>query len=339
MLDFLHITNGDEAAGILKSSQIEGDVLVWRDSMHHGPFPAGLDLDAASRVRARHFAGAFDLDIDEVTRDFRLRNDHLNRAAQYREVVLWFEHDLLDQLQILQLLDWFENTEAPPDKLTIICIDRFHGIEPFRGLGQLNCEQMAGLFVSRQPVSREQMQLAKSGWGAFRSDNPKDLETFMEGELTPFPFLRASLERYLEEFPWSSDGLTRTERQLLTLVSNGFSVPGKVFFENMALETALFIGDWSTFKHIEHFCNAQRPMLYCKPQGNFCYSPDSQASRDEFNRRKLSTTEAGEQVLAGRLDAAELIERDEWLGGVHIQTGRAMWMWDSSDKQLTLRKI
>jgi hypothetical protein len=339
MSDFLHITNGDQAADILKRSQIQGDVLVWRDSMHHGPFPAGLDLDAVSQVRAQYFASAFDLDIDDVARDFRLRNEHLNAAAQYREVILWFEHDLLDQLQILQLLDWFGNAKARPGKLTIICIDRFDGIEPFRGLGQLNCDQMASLFASRQPVSREQTLVAKSGWDAFRSDNPEDLETFMQGELEPLPFLRASLCRYLEEFPWSSDGLTRTERQILTLVSNGVALPDNVFVENMALETALFIGDWSTFRRVESLCNAQRPVLFCQPRGTFHGPPDAQTSRDAFNRRRLSITEAGEQVLAGQLDAAELMERNEWLGGVHVQTGQAMWMWDSSSQGLSLRKF
>ncbi len=44
----LHITNGDGVGNVLDACTIAGDVLPWRDPMHHGPFPAGLDLDAAS---------------------------------------------------------------------------------------------------------------------------------------------------------------------------------------------------------------------------------------------------------------------------------------------------
>ena len=57
MPDYLHITNGDVAADILKASALNGDVLPWRDPMQYGPFPASLDLDAVSRVRAEFLAG------------------------------------------------------------------------------------------------------------------------------------------------------------------------------------------------------------------------------------------------------------------------------------------
>lgn len=33
----LHITNGDCAAEIIKASSLGGDVLPWRDPMHHVP--------------------------------------------------------------------------------------------------------------------------------------------------------------------------------------------------------------------------------------------------------------------------------------------------------------
>ncbi|MDH3695461.1 MAG: hypothetical protein OER96_12920 [Gammaproteobacteria bacterium] len=100
MTDFLHITNGDSAANILKKSRIVGDVLPWRDPMHHGSFPAGLELDDVSDVRARYLAGDTTEGNTEAMRDIRLRNEHLKAATRYDEVVLWFEYDLLDQLQI-----------------------------------------------------------------------------------------------------------------------------------------------------------------------------------------------------------------------------------------------
>src|SRR5262245_408921 len=164
----LHITNGDSAANVLKETGLGGDTLPWRDPMHHGPFPAGLDLDAVSDVRARYLAAPF-ASHEDVARDLRLRNEHLRAAARYREVVLWFEHDLLDQLQLLQLLDWFSGRELGSATLTMICIDRFPAVEPFRGLGQLSHEQIASLYPSRQVVSQAQLDLARAGWAAFRS--------------------------------------------------------------------------------------------------------------------------------------------------------------------------
>jgi hypothetical protein len=63
-----------------------------------------------------------------------------------------------------------------------------------------------------------------------------------------------------------------------------------------------------------------------------------QIAREEFLKQRLSLTRVGAQVLAGTLDAAGLIERDEWLGGVHFQTGQPMWTWDADGKQLELRE-
>ena len=52
MRSCVHITNGDAAGEVLRRSGLGGDVLPWRDAMFEGPFPAGLDLAATSRVRA-----------------------------------------------------------------------------------------------------------------------------------------------------------------------------------------------------------------------------------------------------------------------------------------------
>jgi len=329
----LHITNGDGAANLLKASSVGGDVLPWRDPMHHGPFPSDLDIDAVSKVRARYLAGP-KLTDDDVVRDFTLRNEHLKAFKRYQEVVLWFEHDLLDQLQILQLLDWFRTAEFDPDTLALICIDRFEGFEPFRGLGELSPAQMSSLLECRQPVTEAQLQLATDGWCAFRSPDPRDLEGFIAGELEPLPFLRGALMRHLEEYPWLCDGLTRTERQLLALVAHGTSAPGNLFFENMGLETALFMGDLLTFRNIANLCGARIPLLLCEPKGEFVYPPDMTISRDEFRQQRLSVTETGERILSGDIDARDAVERDFWLGGVHINSRQTMWMWDHNDQRL-----
>ena len=52
----LHITNGDSAVGLMREGGISGDILPWRDVLHDGPVPGGLDLEALSRVRARFLA-------------------------------------------------------------------------------------------------------------------------------------------------------------------------------------------------------------------------------------------------------------------------------------------
>jgi len=331
----LHITNGDSVVSVLKQSSVQGELLPWRDPMHHGPFPANLDLDACSDIRADYLAGNA-TNADSIRRDFQTRNDRLRTAIQYDEVVLWFEHDLLDQLQILQLLDWFSKIDLTTTALSMICIDHFPELPDFRGLGQLNGEQLEGLLPTRAPVTKDQLQLAATAWDCFRSENPERLENILHTDTSALPFLHKAIQRHLREYPWTHDGLTLTERQILQLVSSGVSNPGKLFVMNMELESVLYIGDWSTYRIIASLCNMKTPLLHCAPHSSFCYPPEHDVAQDAFRQQRLSISDAGHKVLAGESNARSLVKRNEWLGGVHISSDQPMWMWDEAASRLKL---
>jgi hypothetical protein len=205
MVSRLHITNGDVAANMLKGLYPDDDVLPWRDPMTEGPFPAGLDLCATSKVRAGYLAGPA-LPYGQVLRDFDLRDRHLAAAGRYDDVTLWFEHDLLDQLQLLQLLDWFATARVPGSKLGVICIGMFPGVEPFRSR---STRPLADGHPPRSKgaVTPPQLELAQSGWAAFRSPDPRGIEQFLQRDLQPFPFMQAALLRHLQELYPTASGV------------------------------------------------------------------------------------------------------------------------------------
>ncbi len=323
----LHITNGDGAASIIKASVISGDVLPWRDPMHQGPFPAGLSLDDLRPIRAKHLSGPGP-DFSEAERDFRLRDEHLRSATQYERVILWFEHDLLDQLQILQILDWFAKVDLNDTELEIICINDFPSFDQFRGIGQLDTVQMASLFDHRVPVTSEMMTLAGAGWLSFRSEDPRDLIQFLQSDLHCLPFLRDALIRHLEDYPSAITGLTRTERQILSLVENGVHDPLGLFLQNMDRESALYLGDWGTYAVIEILCRAE--LLSCAT-APFWYYATSAEERGAFKEQKLTLTDKGQKSMVGQIALASLIDRDQWLGGVHIKSGKSHWAWDADN--------
>lgn len=328
----LHITNGDGAGNVIEASGIEGDVLPWRDTMFDGPFPKGLDLVRTSRLRAHYLAGV-GLPEADIRRDFEARDDWLGRAADYDEITLWFEHDLLDQLQLLQLLDWFAAAEVGETDLGLICVGDFPGIDPFRGLGQLEPEQLAGLWSRRSPITDRQLALGADGWTAFRSDDPRSIESFLARDTSALPFLAAALRRHLEEFPSTGDGLSRTHRQLLRLVGDGVSNPVDLFLRNMELETVLFMGDWSTFRRVAELFGVDEPLLACAPLPAFRWPPELAVPMDEFRGQRLSLTAKGREALDGGV-STPMRGCDYWLGGVHFANGVADWLWDPSDKKL-----
>lgn len=328
----LHITNGDGAANLLKESAVTGDVLPWRDPMHHGPFPAGLDLDATSALRARYLAGG-DKNGDAL-RDFQLRDTHLRAAGRYDRVVLWFEHDLLDQVQVLQILDCLAGMSLPDTRLEHISIDRFEGVENFRGLGQLSPAQIASLYDRRAPVTQDMMELAQAGWLAFRARTPMALTSFLEGDTSALPFLRAALLRHLQEYPDSRTGLSRTEFQMLGLVADGITGPVDLFVKNMDLETALFIGDWPSFSTLAGL--ERNGLLHCET-GDFWYPPGSRDKLPAFRGQRFALTTAGRAVLNGDRDAFALFPRDQWLGGVHVSSNGPIWTWDAGASRPVMR--
>ncbi|HYW10257.1 MAG TPA: DUF1835 domain-containing protein, partial [Longimicrobium sp.] len=105
----LHVTNGDHAADALRAAGMSGTVVAWRDVLHEGPVPAGLALPELGAVRAAWIA-----EQGWGAADFRERDAALARFATHDETVLWFEHDLYDQLQLLQVVDWLAE-HAPAD--------------------------------------------------------------------------------------------------------------------------------------------------------------------------------------------------------------------------------
>jgi hypothetical protein len=240
----LHITNGDSAGGTIRMSGVTGTVLPWRDVLHEGPLPAGLTLREMSRLRAEFIGsaewGAPGPDIEE---EFRARDATLLKSLEEDEVVLWFEADLYDQLQILQVLDWFagQGAELPP--LSLICIGEYPGFTRFDGLGQLSPAQMFGLFPERKLVRRQQLDLARAGWAAVTSATPEALQHLLTRSTGALEFLAPALVRLLEEYPWTTNGLSRTENQVLQVVADGASRFAAIFPACAALEERVFMGD------------------------------------------------------------------------------------------------
>jgi hypothetical protein len=289
----LHITNGDSAADLLRATGITGTVIAWRDVLHEGPVPTGLTLEAMSDVRARFLAACDWGKFEEIRRSFNARDDALRGA---RHVVLWFEHDLYDQLQLLQILAALAN--QPETKAELINIGSFPGVEPFHGLGQLTPVQMASLWPQRIRVAGRHTALAARAWKAFCSPDRLALPNVLAGDTSALPFLRAALQRHLEEFPTAPDGLGRTDRQILRAVAEEQQRFEDVFRANQAAEAAPFMGDATFRLHLDALTHARHPLL---------------------TREPITLTPTGRRVLAGELDARSLNGIDRWFGGVHLK--------------------
>src|SRR6476646_4988213 len=142
----LHVTNGDSVVESWRSVGFPGEYLPWRDVLHDGAVPRRDTLEQMSDVRAKeiHQLGGYG-DYKSLRADFAKRDAALAAFREHDEVVLWFEHDLYDQLQLLQILDWFSRQDRDGARISLIQIDRHPEVSPFFGLGQLSGRQLADL--------------------------------------------------------------------------------------------------------------------------------------------------------------------------------------------------
>ena len=229
--------------------------------LHEGPVRAGLSLEALSAERARFIAEAFRLPLDEAAKDFRERDSAFARAREHDEIVLWFEHDLYDQLQLIQVLDALGDRPGPP--VSIVCEAEY--------LGSMTPERAAELFALRNPVTRRHVAEAAAAWAAFRSADPRSIESV---KCAALPFVDPALRRHLQEFPWSTDGLSLLERRVLQSLQGG-PLPFAELFRAVVEEPA-FLGDAVLAWHLERM---QRERLLERRGAQWALSGKSRSRR------------------------------------------------------------
>ena len=320
----LHITNGDCAAGVIGRTGIPGPVLPWRDVLHEGPVSAGLELADLSDVRARFLADEGYAPLAQLREEFAHRDAALAASVEHDEVVLWFEHDLYDQLQLVQLLDWFSQQARCGTQLRLVCEREY--------LGESSPERLSELFAARCGVTAAQLALGRAAWEAFRSPDPASISRLLLRDTAPLPFLAGALERHMEQFPATVGGLSRSERQVLEAVAEGANSPAAAFAASQAREEAIFLGDATFARYLDGLGGGRQPLLAWE-DGSRLAAQRGGVADEAFWRRRMRLTDCGRDILAGRADQVAFNGIDRWLGGVHLR-GAAPWRWDVAAKRL-----
>jgi Domain of unknown function (DUF1835) len=325
----LHIHNGDSTANTMKESGFPGEHFAFREALAMGPTPQGLSRDEWLSARAEFLAEGSALDAGDVKRDLSEQDKALADAARHDEVILWFEHDLLCQINLAYLLNRFSGQDMGKARLSLICIGEFPGRENFRGLGELGAEQMASLFDTRHEVTDAEMALAQKAWSAYCSPDPRDVESLLAEDTSALPYLRGALMNHLARFPSVKNGLGRAENKLLEFVSEGvtdFMRLCKTFFE---AEPAYGLGDYQVFHDLKRMAAAPQPLV---TMAGFDDS-DSASFSSRIHKTSFNITKAGTDVLNGDADFASMSHMDAWLGGVHMR-GENLWRYDERAQKL-----
>ena len=324
MTQRLNITNGDSAAATLSEAGVEGKIVSWRDVLHEGPVDSSLSLEELSKGRARFISEQGWDDFAHVSGDFAERDRVIRHLDYFNEVVLWFEDDLYDQLQLIQLLDFFGRGAASGKTLSVIVVDGY--IPP------LSTAEIKQLDKVRQRVTQEQLELAKRAWKAFGSSDPTSISKLLGENTTALKYVAPALRRHLEEFPSTVNGLSRSEREALSAIQAGHSTPVAAFLEVARKQESIFLGDIIFYSYLERLSGRTDALVTWK-DGTPVIAPTSESSR-EFVEGELTLTPLGREVLAGRQNWQRIHKRTRWLGGVEIKPGEGGWRWNPASREL-----
>jgi hypothetical protein len=318
---FLHVANGTSTTGTIHEAGIPGSSSIWADPLHDGPVPGLLSDEELLDVRARYLASGADSDGDpaETIAELRSWREVIDDHQSYDELVLWYEHDLFDQLNLIQLLSRIGRDPRVSGKARLICVGSFPGHPRFKGLGELTPDELGSLFETRQPVDGAQYDLAARAWEAFRAADPRPLAALLDTDTSALPFLAAALGRQLEDYPWTRDGLSRTERRVMTLAQQGPIEIWAAFPRMHDDETAFYIADQSFWEIVKALESATEPLVRVDVTSEV---------PDHLPRGTIALTDTGREILEGRIDRIERCGFDRWLGGVHLSASAPVWRWD-----------
>jgi len=302
----LHITNGDSVIYMFRKAGLPGEYLSWADVLNEGPVPADLPLDDLSAIRAQYLTQRGFGNAIKINHEFSKRDATLRRAQTFDEVILWFEHDLYDQLQLLQLLTTIDALQLPYGHVELIQSDQY--------LGMMTADELMSLYPKRRSLTAAISAAAERTWRAFTAPVPTGLRALIDENIPGLPHMRAALARLCEEYPSLETGVSRTERQILESIAQGARRKEDIFKRASSREEALFMGDSSFYRFLDDMTEGDAPLVVAIDDG-------------------YDLTVLGRRVLAGDADwRQETKSPERWIGGVCISAEND-WRWDETRKQ------
>ena len=260
----LHILNGDFALVLWKKCAFKAEYLVWKETYLEGPLPESCDLSVFRAARAEflsHFAEISDIGKERLYRHLQRMDDAVLNLPEGSALMLWFDACIFDQTILMRILHLLKQkgTELPEIYL-YCCSTNCLTIEDFeRGMSEKICLTQADLDVSSR------------AWQAFlRKDSSAMKLLAGQGDFTNLPHMKKALLRCADEVP-GFDGLNRTQRQILQIVSKGKCSFNEIFTGLNVFEEYPFLGDTACLRLLEDLLKKGLLAITCD---GFYHLPD-----------------------------------------------------------------
>lgn len=245
MSAILHILNGDSTAHSFRDAGLEGDVLVWREVFSQGPLIEDISSGEFWKLREKWIGDTFGDDPGDYEKTIVAPLEKLKEP--YNEINLWFEFDLHCQANMLGVMELLaKNTDLSPPTSYLICPDRFPGKPNFKGMGELNGEELEYLFDNiREELGEPDFAIASEAWKFYVSKDADQLEKWLNG--TTFwgslHCLKPAMAANIKRLRTNANGLNYIEQTLLDIYKYGYKTKYEIYQRFWDSEKIYGMGD------------------------------------------------------------------------------------------------
>ena len=238
---------------------------------------------------------------------------------RYETIELWYDTDPEAQLELCWLLDYFRSKPQAGARFKMRLIDR--------NLMDISAEKFDERSLPLVDITEKEITTGSATWQAYRAATPEACFALLKTDLSALALLRPVLLDLLQELPSAVTGLGATETRMLELVGRGYSRTNQLFYRRHLRQTRV-LNELEYGHLLEGLALGPTPVIaglddHLRTIPSEIYNGRMEA----YRRSRLSLTDFGRAVLAGKEDFSRHNPIDRWWGGTHL-TSDNLWRYD-----------
>jgi hypothetical protein len=244
-MEILHILNGDTTLQSFQQTGLEGDTLVWREVLSEGPLEENIRSASFWKARSEWICGGFNETPEKYQES--VLNSLARLSDPCDEIYLWFEFDLHCQANLLGVMNYLkQNTDLSLPAIYLICPSEFPGVANFKGMGELNGEQLEYLYDNiRVQLNEIDFIVAAEAWPFLIHKDAGALQQYLDtntiwGNLKCLP---PALKAHLKRLQINEHGLNYIEQKLLHIYRAGAKDQREIYAQFWETEKIYGMGD------------------------------------------------------------------------------------------------
>ena len=228
----LHITNGVKTTISLKSFGFKGRFITWREILGEGKTSTDIGSEDFWKTRFNFLKSSYKITkktfIDYTLKEYR--NLCINKNQE--EIVLWFDYDLLSQINLIAIISWLKRYRKH-EKISLVNVNNSK-LTALKKISELNSNQVNRKYLKRIELTTDDIEYADYMWQLYCSNCPLRLETIYKyNPMSPFIYLSKAFEMHLKRFPSVENGLNFLENHVVNFASKKSLISKKQLAEKL----------------------------------------------------------------------------------------------------------